>query len=175
MEKIDLYKEYHKSPNNYPGESYEQNHEQVLKLAKDFGCVSFMDYGCGKGEQWKNENFLKDLGNKPFLYDPAIPKFNKLPPYNFDMIISTDVFEHIPVNEISNCLDWIYKHAKKCVYLGICTKRAKAKLPNGENAHCSVYPHDWWKEQILIHSSKTFVTTVLTTYPPHDHSRLERF
>ena len=175
MEKINLYRKYHKDPDKYPGESYEQNHEHVLELARDTGCKTFLDYGCGKGEQWDEERFVSDLGSRPHCYDPAVEKYSDLPDQKFDMVISTDVFEHIPESEIDDCLNWIYTHAEKSVYLGICTKRAKARMPNGENAHCTVRPHDWWREKIMSHSKKTSVTTILTTYPPHDHSKLERF
>ena len=96
MEKISLYRKYHKDPDKYPGESYEQNHEHVLELARDTGCKTFLDYGCGKGEQWNEERFVSDLGSRPHCYDPAVEKYSDLPDQKFDMVISTDVFEHIP-------------------------------------------------------------------------------
>ena len=39
-------------------------------------------------------------------------------------------------------------YANKFVYANIACHRAKATLPNGENAHCTARPVEWWKPMI---------------------------
>lgn len=173
--KIPLYKEYHGDTtrgvdrgkpmcNTYPGNSYHRNHKRILSLMTEYKCNSALDYGCGKGEQYFISNRHKDFGFMPTLYDPAVEPFSELPTEKFDIVYSTDVFEHIPESEIPGALHWIFLHAKKVVYLAICNVPAKAVLPNGENAHCTVRPHNWWRMQIMKHGHKQ-VPCMLFTYP----------
>lgn len=153
-EKINLYKEYHKNELKYPGVSLANGYEHITKLIHSTGSKTLLDYGCGKGFQYTKRGMHKPWKIMPSLYDPAVSEFNKLPDdaIVFDGIYSTDVMEHIPENELPKVFEYIFNHAKKFVYLGICTKLAKATLPNGENAHCTVKPIEWWESMIKKYS-----------------------
>ena len=147
---IEQYKLYH---NNGWGDgvSYPAQHQHIVDLVKDTQSTSLLDYGCGKGKQYTKQGLHNAWGFMPTLYDPSIPEFDKLPEQNFDGIYSTDVMEHVPESVIPEVFDYIFSHADKFVFLGICTRPAVAVLPNGENAHCTVKPIEWWVEQINKH------------------------
>ena len=110
--------------------------------------VTILDYGCGKGrkipEQW----------NAVRLYDPGYQPYAKKPKTTFDLVISTDVLEHIETEYLDNVLEEIYGYAKKAVYLAISTVRANKALPDGRNAHLIVQPQDWWVKKIKQYQTK---------------------
>lgn len=153
--------------NVFPGLAltHNDNIEKIKTLIDETNSKTILDYGCGAGQQYTKLNTHKEWGvDMPTLYDPAVEDYSTLPTDTFDGIISTDVFEHIPEEVVPECLEWIYTHAKKFVYLGISTALAKKILPNGENAHCTVKPIEWWEEQIKKYSSDKNITTELLCY-----------
>jgi len=162
--KIPLYEEYHAIEGKYPGNSYKHQHPDIAQCVVKYGATSMLDYGCGKGNQWTNSQFWKEWGFMPHLYDPAVPQYNKLPTQTFDAIISTDVFEHIPEAEIPGVLYWMFLHANKFIFLGIANTPAKAILPNGENAHCTLKSHKEWEKLIRSCATKQ-IDVILKTYP----------
>ncbi len=111
-----------------------------------------MDYGCGKGELVKllqeNYPFIKVCG-----YDPAVEEFENLPNEKFDFVIVTDVLEHIPENELPDTLGKISALSDK-VFFHLHHAKAFQILPNGENAHCTIYSPEQYFELL----SKFFST-----------------
>ena len=168
LEYIDQYKKMRKIKSNiFPGISltHNDNIKKIKTLIDETNSKTILDYGCGGGEQYTKLNTHKEWGvDMPTLYDPAVEDYSTLPTTTFDGIISTDVFEHIPEEVVPECLEWIYTHTKKFVYLGISTALAKKILPSGENARCTVKPFKWWQEQIKKYSSDKNITTELLCY-----------
>ena len=162
--KIPLYAEYHKQQGKYPGNSYKHQHADIAMAVKQYGATSMLDYGCGKATQWTRGEFWKEWGFMPHLYDPGVPEFSTRPEQKFDCIISTDVLEHIPEEEIPGVLYYMFLHATKFIFLGIANTPAKAILPNGENAHCTVKPHKWWENKIRECATHP-IPVILKTYP----------
>lgn len=96
-----------------------------------------LDYGCGKG------NLVKALANKypsikVYGYDPAVEEFEKMPVDKVDLVICTDVLEHIPENELPDTVARIASLSEN-VFFHLHHAKAVAVLPNGENAHCTIY------------------------------------
>ena len=162
--KVPLYQEYHKQTGKYPGNSYRHQHPDIAQAVKNYGATSMLDYGCGKATQWNNLELWKEWGYRPSLYDPGVPEYSVLPTEKFDCIVSTDVLEHIPEEEIPGVLYWMFLHARKFIFLGIANTPAKAILPNGENAHCTIKPHKWW-EKTIRQCATHQVPVILKTYP----------
>lgn len=117
-----------------------QGREHVIdidRLAKSLNTQDILDYGCGKGTLAMHFPFtLKH-------YDPAIPKHADLPE-PADLVVCTDVLEHIEPILIGNVLDHLKSLTKKVLYATICVKKAKKSLPDGRNAHLIVEPPQWW-------------------------------
>ena len=61
----------------------------------------------------------------------------------FDAVISVDVLEHIPIQDLHWVVEEIFSFAKKTVFINVACYLAKATLPNGSNAHVTVQ-HPWW-------------------------------
>ena len=66
----------------------------------------------------------------------------------YDMVVSTDVLEHIEPEYLSAVLEEIKGYAKKGVYLNICMRPSGDILPDGRNAHLIVKDAPWWRETL---------------------------
>jgi 2-polyprenyl-3-methyl-5-hydroxy-6-metoxy-1,4-benzoquinol methylase len=65
-----------------------------------------------------------------------------------DLVVCTDVLEHVEEDKIDSVLDHIFRLSAKSTYLVISTKPAKTILPDGRNAHLIIRPLDWWMKKI---------------------------
>lgn len=172
---IEQYRQYHETPGHYPGNSFGNGYHHITQLIEETGTRTVLDYGCGKGEQYTIHNFhIPWMIGMPTLYDPAVPAYSELPEGPFDGIYSTDVMEHIPEEVIPSVFDYIFNNADKFVFLGICTRLAIAVLPNGENAHCTVKPIEWWTDMINRHNTKKVLTHLKCYGDSNGHVVLNR-
>lgn len=150
-EYVKLNAELHKQRHGY-GNSATRFADDIGKVLHRYHTLSFLDYGCGK------ESLYKYLYNKfPILtdradyvgYDPAIPeRSEKDPDRIFDMVVSTDVLEHIEPEYLTAVLEDMKKHTGKAIYLNICMRPSGDILPDGRNAHLIVEEADWWEKQL---------------------------
>lgn len=106
---------------------------------------SLLDYGAG---QSKTADLLrcKTLVIRD-RYDPAIPGIDTIPRQAYDIVTCTDVVEHLDLNEIDLVLKDIRRLSPHAI-IAADTRPASTILPNGENAHATVQPAQWWKEKI---------------------------
>lgn len=116
-----------------------ENHTEIQSCL-DFGAgqCSLEAYVTNKLEhevEWTN-------------YDPGIDGIDKLPDEKFDLILSSDVLEHIEPDHIADVLDWTTRHAKKYQYhLIACSPDIGKSLPDGRNRHLIVQKPLWWRHQ----------------------------
>ena len=103
---------------------------------------NILDYGCGNGVLLK---LLKHKYTKINIdgYDPAIKEFSVIPNNHYDMIINTDVLEHIPKSDIGDVVNHI-KSLSNNVFFCLHHGKAWTILPNGENAHTTIEPKEWY-------------------------------
>lgn len=138
--------------------------ESVMALCATLDTTDVLDYGCGKGEL----NLHLPFGIQ--CYDPGVPKYAK-PPRPADILICTDVLEHIE----PECLDDVLAHiavlTKKFALLVIHTGPAIKTLPDGRNAHLIQQPLDWWQEKagqyLRIRDGQQHGITALITAEPN--------
>ena len=102
---------------------------------------SVLDYGCGKGE------LKKKFGDIIREYDPAIEGKDAMPDVA-DLVVCTDVLEHIEPDKLDSVLDHIRGLARKAVIFNIHLKPAIKELPDGRNAHLIVEDAEWWKKRL---------------------------
>lgn len=131
----------------------------VKRMVDMFGAASILDYGAGKGQQYR-QPFVAGDGTRHesvtaywgveqvTCYDPGYAPFMALPQGRFDGVVSTDVLEHCPEEDLPWILDEMFSYARRFVFGNIANYPAKKTLPNGENAHCTQRPHDWWERLI---------------------------
>lgn len=110
-------------------------------IYKKHGCRSALDYGCGK------RTMEKALGFPINNYDPAIPECSALP-NPAEMVICTEVLEHIEPECLDGVLDHIRECTQKLALLTVATKPAGQMLPDGRNAHLIVRNYRWWLPKI---------------------------
>ncbi|MEG3641118.1 hypothetical protein [Magnetococcus sp. PR-3] len=114
---------------------------------------SLLDYGCG-GSNWQQSDFDEESAEsaqayfklqKVCYYEPGrqIDQRQKV-----DAVISFDVLEHVFIADIPKVLNDIFSYANKLVILNVACYPANARLPNGENAHITVRPAQWWKGMV---------------------------
>lgn len=164
--------------------SNEPKLKYVLRYAKAIDG-KILDAGCGRGSVLR---YMLDNGIDAFgieLSPVCVEKYLEgLPVANADIVtwsegghqyrgcISTDVMEHIPLDQIDATLAALAKLSPS-VFLGIANH---SSVHNGHELHVIQEGIDWWKRKIGAHFSKVSVIepdaddTVLS-----DHFRKEVF
>jgi hypothetical protein len=79
-------------------------------------------------------------------YDPAYTPFSRLPSGRFDGVVSTDVLEHCPEDDLEWIVAEIFSFATHFVFASVACHPAAKSLPNGENAHCTVKAPAFWQQ-----------------------------
>ena len=151
MDRYELYLElarvHHQDPLTWHGTNLRDHHiDAINQLIQKHRIESILDYGCGKAlhhpPEWRAT-----------LYDPAVPKYSTPPQGQYDLVICTDVLEHIPEEHIDRIVAQLKQYSKGWLYVSVCCRLAKDKLtmPNSMkryNAHVTVKPQAWWRQRI---------------------------
>lgn len=145
----------------FAGQSLRAHVEPLKLLMQLIGAKSLLDYGAGKGFLYRQKPFLAAHGVEAaslqeywgletlVLYDPAVPAYDTLSEdLRCDVVISTDVLEHCPTDDIDWMLRDMMSRANRLFYANIASYPAKKQLPNGENAHCTVQSPAWWETKL---------------------------
>jgi hypothetical protein len=144
--------------NTFPGASLPPQAERIKRLIEATGATNILDYGSGKGQQYDLRNVrlgngqvvpsIADYWNVDYVhcYDPSYPPLSKLPSGTFDGVVSTDVLEHCPEEDVPWIIDELFRYAERFVFATIACYPARKRLPTGENAHCTIQPARWWAE-----------------------------
>lgn len=122
--------------------------EEILPFLRMSRPKTVVDFGCGKGKLADKIN--AELPIKCYKYDIGIPEYSSLEIEKADFLINTDVLEHIPEDTLDEVLAKMAS-ISDVGYIRICCRRAAQILPNGENAHCTIYPPKWWKNKLMQH------------------------
>lgn len=111
------------------------------------GINSLLDYGAGQSNT--AEKIAKARGIKRwYAYDPCVEGREKKPHEDYDFFICTDVLEHVPEEELDELFTTLWGYAERGIFV-IALQKAHEILPNGENAHCTVKPKEWWRTKLL--------------------------
>lgn len=155
--------------------SYRHQNEMLHQMRPDYGAgghrwasravdilnridgKSILDYGCGKG------TLANVIGNTIVNeYDPAVDGKHIATPS--DLVICTDVLEHIEPDLLDNVLEHLASVTLKRLFFSIATCEARKSLPDGRNAHLIVRPSFWWRARLekyfVIHSLEEGLVSV---------------
>ena len=121
--------------------------QEVARCIEQYNVQSILDFGCGKGNVVES---LKEAypNLKVYGYDPGREGLDALPD-NVDMIISTDVLEHIEPELLDETLLDLARRTNKVMYHLIACHPAKKSLSDGRNAHLIIEKPEWWKNKLF--------------------------
>jgi hypothetical protein len=165
-ELIDMYRTMHRvgdtahglsADQTFPGQSLPRQAHRIRPLIARTQAKTILDYGSGKGLQYrpapiKQEGVVRWNSIQEYwgvesirCYDPAYEPYSELPTGRFDGVVCTDVLEHCPEQDLDWIVDGFFAFAEKFVFANVACYPAAKKLPNGENAHCTIRPAAFWK------------------------------
>ncbi|MAT51493.1 MAG: hypothetical protein CMK32_09955 [Porticoccaceae bacterium] len=132
---------HQRSDVGYGGKGY-RHASDVRKFADRLSARTVLDYGCGKA------TLSEHLAMKVINYDPAIEEFAS-PPDQQDIVVCTDVLEHIEPDLLQNVLRHIDGLAISGIFAVIATRPDGSKLlADGSNPHKIIKPARWWGETL---------------------------
>ena len=149
----------HKLEQIFNGRSLRSQLGNIQMLATQHQAKSLLDYGSGKGLPYQEKD-IKHPSGKIYhdlaeffevdtitCYDPAYKPYSTFPVgQKFDGVISTDVMEHCPEEDLPWIVDEMFGAASKFVFANVNGRPADRHLPNGDNAHCTLQPIEWWNK-----------------------------
>ena len=158
---LEAYKDLHTQDEKFKGGSLLPYVLSINNLIKHYKCKTLLDYGCGKALAY-SDKYMELKINAPVqkiwgidsytLYDPAYPEYDTLPTGIYDIVVCTDVLEHIPEQDLDWVISRILNYSTKIVFINICTvpalKHFKKGRLKGKNLHISVFNEEWWMEKI---------------------------
>lgn len=132
--------------------------ELVVKLTEALNTKLVLDYGCGKG------HLAKALPFPIWEYDPGVPGKEDCP-RPADIVMCTDVLEHIEPELLWNVLGDLRRCVKQVGYFVIHTGPASKTYADGRNTHLIQEGEEWWKEVL----SQFFTVGKITKKGPELH------
>jgi 2-polyprenyl-3-methyl-5-hydroxy-6-metoxy-1,4-benzoquinol methylase len=133
------------------GGSGHKHASNVIEFAQRLAAKTILDYGCGegtlrsalrKGDKAREIEGLLWKG-KVYEYDPAITG-KELTIKAADLVVCTDVLEHVEPKLLTNVIRHIASLAKLGVYLNVALRKSNKILPDGRNAHLITKGKSWW-------------------------------
>ncbi|MEZ7956910.1 MAG: class I SAM-dependent methyltransferase [Rubritalea sp.] len=173
--KIKQYQQLHKDDPSY-GSTSLKFIDEVSLMINALKPKSILDYGCGKGTLIAEiERRYPEINC--YRYDPSIQEYSALPVKDADLVINTDVLEHIPVADIDSVLREISSISKNA-YFNLHHGKAATTLPSGENAHCTVKSPSWYSKKIATYfdpvellPGRRYITRVAITFSIQNSDR----
>lgn len=166
LQLVDFYKQMHDGGTGklaaaatFDGVSLAPHIQRITTIVKTFKSKSLLDYGSGKATIYGRKAFPIGKGTKMGtlqeywgldrvqFYDPGYEPYATLPDDRFDAVISTDVMEHIPEEDVAWVADEMLGYARHFVYACVALYPARKLLPDGSNAHVTLKEPAWWVAQ----------------------------
>ena len=145
---------------NYAGLSI-LNHRKSIKrlIAQVGGARTMLDFGCGKGDAYRSPDKLHHYLVFPRaavkLYDPAFGMYNKMPSGTYDLVVCSDVLEHIPEPEVDEFIARLFGYARRAVWASVCCRAASKNFPGTEtNVHVTIQPYEWWAAKFAARTGR---------------------
>jgi len=136
---------YHRHfPEGGVGKQYPWLQEQ-MELYRYGETHSILDYGCGQGG---TALWLESLcpGMTITRYDPYVPRYDQFRDQYYNWVYTADVLEHIPPDVLDDTIAIINSVASGHTSHIIDLDPAKKTLPDGRNAHLSLFTAQRWIE-----------------------------
>ena len=133
----------------YWGGTGRQHADDIREWAAECNCKTALDYGSSNHRDCLKRHFHYTYPGELLFYeyDPAVESKSGLP-LPQDIVVCTDVLEHIEPELLDNVLEHMRDCMLKCGYFVISTIKAVQVLSDGRNAHLIVEDKEWWKAKL---------------------------
>lgn len=118
---------------------------RLIYYVRKWGVSSMLDYGCGKGSLRAALEPVLSIDIRE--YDPAVPG-KDAPPAHADLVVCTDVLEHVEPECIDDVLAHLVELADKAVLIAVACRAGKRVLEDGRPDHLTVQPPKWWAKRV---------------------------
>jgi 2-polyprenyl-3-methyl-5-hydroxy-6-metoxy-1,4-benzoquinol methylase len=161
----------HAAPRGYGGRGSKWS-PVVEELLRRHSCRSMLDYGCGQGSLVRvlSNNFKLADGLELREYDPAIAGKDATPAEPADLVVCTDVLEHIESDKIARVLRHLSELTGHALFTVISLVPTNKTLSDGRQAHILLRSVEWWKYQFQTHGL-VLSQTVKGRDPKKDHKQ----
>lgn len=157
---IAAYKQMH-SMRHYGSSATGEYLTMVADVVRELKPRSILDYGCGRSDLVAH--FWLDGERRIERYDPAIGPYKVIPEGRFDLVLCCDVMEHIPMQSVDQVLAEVQARGDTALFT-ISVIPARAKLPDGRNAHVTLLSKEEWTRW-----ARDVFTRVRVLRTKHDH------
>jgi 2-polyprenyl-3-methyl-5-hydroxy-6-metoxy-1,4-benzoquinol methylase len=114
----------------------------------EFECTSVLDYGCGQGTLLQALQCFPRPERLLQEYDPAIDGKDEPPQERADLVVCTDVLEHIESAKINSVLEHVSALTGRVLFVVISLVPTAKKLSDGRQAHILLRSVELWKYQL---------------------------
>jgi len=147
LESVEIGRQFQQQNKSWAGYDVVKYQKKIKELVDRYGARTILDYGCGKGLQYKEplpyggsagqdipeqqwQTFDQYLGVEVYCYDPCVDEFQQLPPEGtkFDGVICTQVLNSIPDDDLPWVRNLLEAYSSKFCFIGLNFQReAKGK------------------------------------------------
>jgi SAM-dependent methyltransferase len=157
------------STENFHGLSILQHADSIGKMVRALRAKTLLDFGCGRADAYRAPHNVWQAWGIPrdgvTLYDPAFRRDNELPTGTFDVVVCSDVLEHVPEDEVVAFAERLASYARHGLWASVCCRPAKKKFPDGGNLHVTVRSYDWWLDKMQAAANRHNVLLTLIETP----------
>lgn len=152
----------------FDGRSLAPQAERLAGLIRKTAARTLLDYGSGKGKLHSG-GLMHQRWNVEAItcYDPAYAPNAVLPAGRFDGVLCTDVLEHCPHEDMEWIVGELFGFADKFVFASVAGYPARKILPNGENAHITIRPTEYWFDLFTRSNARKIPMEVWVYYPAY--------
>ena len=135
--------EHHRGSKTYSGSLMRPHVPYLSEMISRLGVHSALDYGCGKGEQYRwrdphhaNQTVEERWGFEVRKYDPCWPPYAREPEGRFDLVICTHTLALVPLADLDWAVGRLFGFAAKAVFVAekIGERKKKEARVAGERA-----------------------------------------
>lgn len=160
--------EHHRGEGKFTGKFLRPHKPWLVDLVRERGITSALDYGCGKGEQyrWRDPDdgltIEEALGFTVAKYDPGVPEYADGPDGVFDLVVCTHVLGSVPVMDLPWFLGRLFSHCRDTLYVAERLGRVKKGVIRNKGAHPFGWTADQWADAIAAVRPATTRVVLMT-------------
>jgi hypothetical protein len=123
---------------------------ELTAITKKYNLSSWFDFGAGNSAA-SVMSLSKNIGIEIYhWHDLGVENHSQNKLDKYDLVTSFDVLEHIHVAKIPSIVKSLFEKSNKVIFCSISSRLASAELPDGNNAHITLYPFEWWGGYFIL-------------------------